>query len=157
MWGCWQIRFGTNPMFDTKQNLRIPHALFKTFSSIIIGEKIVYIAWNKMENKKTFPKYGNFCKKRFAWSFHQAQIFLFLTPNFFKRALLNYWGVSNQSQTGMDERPIWVHKFSRKKQIPHGSIHPLPQHILLVKFRTVKTKMMIKSSFFFQKLNSIDR
>ena len=68
-----------------------------------------------------------------------------LTPDFFKRALLNYWGVSNQSQTGMDERPIWVHKFSRKKQIPHGSIHPLPQHILLVKFRTVKTKMIIKS------------
>ena len=80
---------------------------------------------------------------------------LFLTPDFFKRALLNYWGVSNQSQTGMDERPIWVHKFSRKKQIPHGSIHPLPQHILLVKFRTVKTKMIIKSSFFFQKFSSI--
>ena len=77
MWGCWQIRFGTNPMFDTKQNLRIPHALFKTFSSIIIGEKIVYIAWNRMENKKTFPKYGNFLK-RFVWSFHQAQISYFL-------------------------------------------------------------------------------
>jgi len=46
----------------------------------------------------------------------------------------------------MDERPIWVHKFSRKKQIPHGSIHPLHQHILLVKFRTVKTKIIIKFS-----------
>ena len=80
-----------------------------------------------------------------------------LTPEFYKRALLNYWGVSNQPQTCMDERPIWVHQFSRKKPIPHGSIHLLPQHILLVNFRTVKTKMMIKSSFFFQKLNSIDR
>ena len=91
--------------------------------------------------------------KRHHWSVPLANTFL--TPDFFKRALLNYWGVSNQSQTGMDERPIWVHKFSRKKQIPHGSIHPLPQHILLVKFRTVKTKMIIKSSFFFQKFSSI--
>ena len=47
----------------------------------------------------------------------------------------------------MDERPIWLHKFSRKKQIPHGSIHPLPQHILLVKFRTVKTKMIKNHNF----------
>ena len=47
-----------------------------------------------------------------------------LTPRLYERGVFNFCPVTKHLQTGMYERPIWVHEFSRKKKFLHGPIHP---------------------------------
>ena len=51
-------------------------------------------------------------------------VFLYITPRLFQRGVFNFCPVTKHLQTGMYERPIWVHEFSRKKKFLHGPIHP---------------------------------
>ena len=58
------------------------------------------------------------------WIFALCFYLVSLTPRLYERGVFNFCPVTKHLQTGMYERPIWVHEFSRKKKFLHGPIHP---------------------------------